>query len=245
MRSQITVYTCVAQRYEREIARVRPEPGIDFVCFTDSPKHLTAPGWDVRLPKSPKRLSSGHDINRYHKAFPHVLFPQSRWSIYFDGNLAFSGDYRNLIRRVKNAKASLGAFWHPNGHSLEEEVEVCRRLKFDQRDMAMIEQQIAFYAANGIDPKQPIPTNNLLVRDHFATGLDTAMAIWFSHLYIYSKRDQISLLYALQAAGIDWQPLDGDGEDAIDPTLVQIKWHKPPIIRRLKNRLRKQFGLIT
>lgn len=239
----IVVYTCIAGLYDRELMPVKHEPGVEFVCFTDTPGKLNAPGWDLRKPQSPARLTDGHDINRFHKLFANRLFPEHRWSIYLDGNLRFHGQFHGLVKRLENSEQALGAFWHRNGHTLGVEVDACRRHKFDQRDAEVVRAQLKHYEAAGIALDQPIPTNNLLVRDHVAPGLSDAMSIWWSHLFEFSKRDQVSLLYALKAAGAGWQPLDGEGDDAVDTALVETVWHKPALGKRIERRLRKHFGI--
>ncbi|AJP73895.1 glycosyltransferase domain-containing protein [Sphingomonas hengshuiensis] len=237
---RIIVYTCVSKNYDRALMPVPASDAVRFVCFTDSPAYLRAPGWEVRAVESPERLQSGHDINRYHKFFPHRLFPDARWSIYLDGNLRYAGDWRALVDRVAAAGAGLGAFWHPEGHSLAQEIEACRRLKFDARDTACVDRQIALYVGDGARLDAPIPTNNLLVRDHAFPGLADAMSLWWSHLFEFSKRDQISLLHALAQRSVPWQPLDGDG--GVDPALVSVIWHRPPLLARIRKRLRRMFG---
>lgn len=237
----IVIYTCIAGKYDRHMMPVQPTPGLRFVCFTDSTGYLKAPGWEIVPLQSPARLTSGHDINRYHKFFPHRLFPDARWSVYIDGNIRFAGDWPVLVDRVRDAGAALGAFWHPAGHDLAVEVEACiQYMKFDARDRTVIDRQLASYVARGIDVTQVIPTNNVLVRDHAAPGLDTAMSLWWSQLFEFTKRDQISLTYVLQQAGVAWQPLDGEG--GIDPALVSVVWHKPPLRKRIEKRLNKLLG---
>lgn len=241
----VTVYTCVTHGYDRQVQPAVPAEGLRFVCFTDRPGRLDAPGWELRPLESPARLASGHDINRFHKFFPHRLFPDCRWSVYIDGNVRFAGDWRGLAARVEQAGAGLGAFLHPAGHDLVQEVEACRIHRFDRRDMERVAAQLALYASHGIDLAAPIPTNNLLVRDHAAPGLDLAMGLWWSQLFEWCKRDQISLTYALSRAGVRWLPLDGEGlPGALSADQVQVVWHRPPVARRLARRIRRALGLV-
>lgn len=238
---EIVVYTCVAGRYDRELMPARQEEGVRFVCFTDAPRALSAPGWEMRQTVSPSRLKSGHDVNRFHKVFAHHLFPSERWSVYLDGNLRFDGDFPSLIERVKSNGSCLGAFWHKSGHTLTQEVELCKQIKLSKLEQPIADRQLAHYAATGFDVSQPIPTNNLLVRDHQHPALRLAMSLWWSHLFEFTKRDQISLLYALSQADARWQPLDGEG--GLDPALVRTVWHRPPFVQRMRGRLRKHFGI--
>lgn len=239
----IVVYTCIAGKYDKHLMPVEPVPGVRFVCFTDSTGYLKASGWEVLPLASPARLTGGHDINRYHKFFPHRILPSTEWSIYIDGNIRFGGDWHAMVARVRDANAGLGVFWHPGGHDLTAEIAACNRYgKFDERDRSVIDSQITFYAGQGVDLDLPIPTNNVIVRDHKAPGLNLAMSLWWSQLFEFTKRDQISLPFVLEQSGLRWQPLDGGG--GINPALVQVAWHRPPLRTRIKKRLRRQLGLM-
>lgn len=241
----IIVYTCIAGLYDRELMPVSEETGLKFVCFSDTPTKINASGWEMRPIRSPSRLSSGHDINRFHKLFAHRLFPTYRWSVYLDGNVRFDGRFADLVARLKLSGHALGAFWHREKHTLLSEVAACKEHKFDRRDSQVIDAQLLQYEMAGLSLDQPIPTNNLLVRDHASDRLPDAMSIWWSHLFEYSKRDQISLLYALKQTGLGWEPLDGrsDEKASINTDLVSTTWHRPPLAKRIERRLRRQFGI--
>lgn len=236
----IIVYTCVSKNYERELMPVEPSDDLLFVAFSDDPKNLHAPGWDVRAIESPKRLTSGHDINRFHKFFPHRLFPDHRWSIYIDGNLRYHGDFVELVRRMEGSGAAAGGFWQPHGRTLAEEADANRIQRFDKRDLAIVEEQLRVYAEAGVEGSRKIPTNHIMIRDHQAAGHAQAMSIWWSQLFEFTKRDQMSLIFALDQAGATWIPLDGDG---VSHDLVEIVSHKPPFTARAKRRLRDKLGL--
>jgi hypothetical protein len=205
---------------------VQPGSELRFICFSDG-KRPQAPGWELRPLVSPPRLVNPHDINRFHKVFPHRLFPGKRWSIYIDGNIRFAGDWACLVQTVQESSVPLGAFRHPQGRNLVEEVDACRRYgKFDAFDGAAVERQLAFYRREGFDLTTTISANYLLVRDHAFPGLDAAMSLWWSHFFEFSKRDQISLQYALHRNGLSWTALDGpDGVDAA--LLTRLPHHRP------------------
>lgn len=241
----IIIYTCIFGLYDRELAKAVDDPRLKFVCFTDTPNKIRAPRWEMRPFASPPALTDGHYINRYHKFFPHRLFPGSRWSIYVDGNIRFDGDWSALVESLRGSGGAVGAFWHRDGHTLESEIEACRQHRFGARDLAVVDAQIAAYRAAGADFSQPIPTCNVLVRDHAAARLDVAMSLWWAHIFEFTKRDQVSFLHVLRTAGAGWHALDGQPsvEGGIDTDLVRVVWHKPPFAQRLARRLRKELGI--
>lgn len=74
--SKFVVYTCITNTYDQlwEVSHIE---NVRFVCFTDTEINQQN-GWEIQPLSSPKRLTSGHDINRFHKLFPHHLFPDYR-----------------------------------------------------------------------------------------------------------------------------------------------------------------------
>jgi hypothetical protein len=239
---EIIVYTCVSKNYDRKLMAVEPRQGLRFVAFTDDPKGLDAPGWEMRAIESPKRLTSGHDINRFHKLFPHRLFPEHRWSIYIDGNLTYRGDFAELVRQMDGTGAAVGGFWQPHGRTLGEEADANRLRRFDAHDLKVVEAQLAAYAAAGVGPERKIPTNHLMVRDHHAPGFAVAMSIWWSQLFEFTKRDQMSLIYALDQAGAHWVCLATE-DGTISHDLVEIAFHKPPLAERAKRKLKRKLNI--
>ena len=235
------IYTCVTGRYDRVLMDAAAHTQ-RFVCFTDTPRALTAPGWELRPLVSPNSVQGGRAVNRWHKLFPHRLFPDARHSIYVDGNVRLSGDPVILVEALARAGAAMGAFSHPSGHTLAREVAECRRHRFTRADLAAVDRQIATYRRAGIDFDAQIPTNNVLVRDHAAPGLAEAMDLWWQQLQRFTGRDQVSLPFVLQDTGLPFVLLDRQG--GVDPDMVAVAWHRPPLAARLKRRLRAHFGIV-
>ena len=217
--------------------RVSAEQDVSFVCFTDQPDSVEAFGWHVRPLQSSPALKRGHDINRYHKFFAYHLFPEAEWSIYIDGNVRFDGQLTDLIQPVRKHKSDIGTFCHPHRHSLRKEAEVCSLSKFDAWDFSKVEQQLAASAEAGVDLDAIIPACYILVRDHASTRLPAAMSLWWSQIFEYTKRDQMSFPLILKRSGLKHQPLDGEG--GVNPARVNRVSHaRPPIIERAVRRAR-------
>ncbi len=236
----IVVYTCLTDRYDSALMKATAEAGISFVCFTDRPGAVVTPGWEVRPLQSPPSLSHGHDINRYHKFFAHHLFHDAHWSIYLDGNVRYDGAFAELVEFVRRNNADIGTFLHPHAHSLRKEAEVCGLTKFGAWDFARVEEQLTVSAKDGVELDAIIPACYILVRDHGSPRLADAMSLWWSQIFEYTKRDQMSFPRVLKQSDLIFQPLDGDG--GIDPGLVQRMDHnQPPLwqraIRRAKQTL--------
>ena len=123
--------------------------------------------WHVVPLKGPPRLSSGHDINRFHKIFPYHVLPPSDFSFYLDGNVELLVDPLNLLCILESQQASIGFFRHPDNRCLHEEVSACMKYaKFDAYDYSVINSQINFYQENGFDINSEISANYFLLRRH-------------------------------------------------------------------------------
>jgi hypothetical protein len=138
---------------------------------------------------------------------------------------------------VTSAKAAIGVFRHPNRRTVREEAQACRdNLKFDSFDKRRVGAQLAFYESEGFNLETPVSANYLIVRDHAYPGLPLTMSLWWSQLFEYTKRDQMSLNYVLWKTGTPWVFLDdAPGIDSTD--LVRVG-HKRSIARRIKGRVR-------
>src|SRR5680860_1241693 len=94
--SGVVVYTCVTDNYDDITQLEEVGSREDCVCFSDRPAKAPAT-WEKRPLQSPRRLRSGHDISRFHKVFPHRIFPDARYSVYIDGNVSFHQSYGTLV----------------------------------------------------------------------------------------------------------------------------------------------------
>ncbi len=242
VRNKIVVYTCVAKNYDKIVAPSVIEEGIDYVCFTDRPlKHIPHP-WRAEQFRAPPRVTNGHDINRYHKIFPHHVLAGYDYSIYLDGNISYCGSIQEIITRLQASGLALLAFSHDTGwdRKVEKEVVVCReRGKFDAFDELQSSRQLEVYRAKGFDTGSYITENNFLVRFHNHPQFDTTMSLWWSQLFEFTKRDQLSLQYVCWQTKLPWGFLDLDL--GIDPTLKKRRKHSTPLKEKIKVELIRPF----
>ena len=207
-------YTCVVGDYDRlREDAARTSSAIDaFVCFGDDATRPPPPPWRQQPLDARARQSAPREVNRWHKLFPHELLPAARASVYRDGNLRLEQDYGDYIAVLRRSGAALGAFRHPAGRSVAEEVNSARAQdRFTVRDLERVDAQLARYAREGFDLETPISANYLLVRDHEHPLLADAMQLWWQQLANESGRDQISLQYVVWKSRLPFIWLDDHG----------------------------------
>jgi hypothetical protein len=84
-----------------------------------------------------------------------------------------------------------------------------------------------------------VTANYLIVRDHDHPALPLAMSLWWSQLFEFTKRDQMSLSYALWKVGLPWVFLD-DSARIYRQDITRARHHRS-LWRRLVTRANRVF----
>jgi hypothetical protein len=198
---KIAVYTCIINHYDYLFCpKVFPKD-IKFYCFTDQVYHsLKIKGWKLLPLSSPKSISKPNLINRYHKFFPHIVLPETDYSVYIDGNIRVISDITPLLKQFINSGATLGVCKHPQRKTIREEIDACiNRNKVS--DPELLFKEYEYYLSQGFEDIIDLTENNVILRKH-NDEMKRVMEIWWSQLNNYSQRDQISLPYVRWKTGV-------------------------------------------
>jgi GT2 family glycosyltransferase/glycosyltransferase involved in cell wall biosynthesis len=198
---RIVVYTAISGAYDSMKLPAMLDARFDYLLFTDTPTPSTGV-WQVRP------ITYHHeDITRtarFVKTHPHMLLADYDVAIWIDANIMILGDISPLVDRFLNSGDAVGAIPHPLRRTVHEELEACIRLKKD--DPETMQEQIGRYRSMGFDHDDLIESSLMIFNirdDRLKPFLDT----WWREIDRYSKRDQLSLNFALREAGLDWVPL--------------------------------------
>jgi GT2 family glycosyltransferase len=200
-RAPIAVYTAITGQYDNVLFHNHLMPKADYFLYSDGEAdnrfiytHQPTPYFD----EDPTRTA------RYVKTHPHVLFPGYRIAIWIDGNILINGDLSELIGRFDQSGLPIAAVPHPLRSSVHAEAKEC--VKRSKDDSQMIEAQVARYKAEGFDCTDLVESNFMMFRlDH--PKLASFLNAWWAEIECGSRRDQLSLNYAMQKAGTSWLPL--------------------------------------
>lgn len=229
----IAVYTCNVGNYDIVLPPRVPANGIPFYCFTDQPRRRVA-GWTMLPLGHPLAVRRPDLVNRYHKFFPHRILPGVNCSIYIDARIKVFGDLLPWVKKWVARNVAMISTKHPKRVTIFEEAERCiERGLFDEHETNVLRQQIAAYRAEGMPATSPLSQNGILLRFHYAPGLDEAMELWWQQLLRYTKRDQLSLSYVLWKTGLPTVLTDDISlhvyhRKAGLPTVFTDKNHCPP-----------------
>lgn len=191
----IYVYSCVTDDYDLVLPPVLlREYRIKFVVFCES--QTRARGWHNR--PCVRLFRSGILTNRFHKFFPHILFPNAQYSVYVDGNIGIIGDISILLDEFIESEAAIGLFRHKDRATVAEEMRACLDMKkFDEDDLRFYQMQVDNMYLDGMPENQRLTDNAVIFRWHNHPALPVAMDDWWAQLQSFTKRDQLSLPYVL------------------------------------------------
>lgn len=219
------VYTVITGGYDVPLPVRQRDPGLRYVLFTDAAPRFRC-GWEVRQIPAEAAALGPLLANRWCKFFAHRLFPDSRYSLYLDGNIRVLGPLQPLFAEFAAAGQAIGLCRHPHRHGIEEEVEACTRLrKFKPRDLELIGAQLERYRASGLSLDGELSENGAILRDHRHPGLAPAMELWWQEMTEGVHRDQVSLPWVRVSTGLPtwWWP----NYRSANPYLLGPFWHRP------------------
>ncbi|XP_057974248.1 uncharacterized protein LOC131162103 isoform X2 [Malania oleifera] len=145
-------------------------------------------------------------VGKIPKLLPHRLFPSARYSIWLDSKLRLQRDPLLILEYFLWRKGYEYAISnHYDRHCLWE--EVAQNKKLNKYNHTIIDQQFAFYQADGLkrfnasDPNKLLPSNvpegSFIVRAHTPMS-NLFSCLWFNEVERFTPRDQLSFAYTYQ-----------------------------------------------
>lgn len=181
---------------------------LEFVCLTDDVR-LESDVWSMRTIQDqhlpPEKLS------RRPKALPHEYFPDAEFSLYIDNTVSFKRLPMAADLPLADEKP-MRAFRHSNRNNPLDEAMVIAMLGYDDTDV--ICRQMDFYASRvDVTRLGPLTTGTVLMRRHHDARVKHFGRVWWESILAFSKRDQLSIDFALRCGGVQIEPFEGDTVD--------------------------------
>jgi hypothetical protein len=194
------VYTCLFGGYEPLLDQpAAAGSGIDFVAFTDDDT-VVSDTWQVRVVPAPFPADQNRSSRRP-KILAHEYLPDHDESLYIDNAVELTAPPQQLFADLLPDDVPMALFAHSYRGPVREEFKVVVESRRDA-DFVCAEQ-LAHYerVAPGALDGQTL-WGGLLLRRHHHHAVCTAMQTWWEHVLRYSRRDQLSLPFALQQTGL-------------------------------------------
>ncbi len=196
MKSRKVAYTFIFGDYDDLKTPSVITEGWDYICFTDDP-NLHSDVWDVRL--STRDEADGElETKKFamkHLILFHTYLEGYDLSLSVGGQIIINCHLDNFLHRHFNADADLLICRHPWRDCVYEEAEECKRIGKD--DPQRIDIHMSRYRREGYPPHNGLYATGIIARHHGRQHLNDMCERWFEELRNGSKRDQLSLNYAL------------------------------------------------
>jgi len=201
--NKIVVYTAIYGGKDILNEIIEKNEAMEYYCFTDD-LSLVSDTWKI-IPSSASyktpRLTA-----KIFKLFPHLIFPNSKASIWVDGaykiksNLDFFVDLCNEYRGIY-------FYRHQVRSCLYREADVCSFLGID--DKTVICNQVNRYKQLGYPENNGLIHGAVIVRNHQNQLINNCMDLWWNEINEGSFRDQLSFNFISWQEDLKIQYLDG------------------------------------
>lgn len=188
-----------------------------YIAFADKESKT----WEIKAPydrfKSPRRNS------RAPKILAHQ-FIDAEYSLWIDGNIRLLKPIDELIHYLDNHDIAM--FRHEGRSCIYDEAMACAKLNFD--DPEVIIEQVKKYEEEGYGKQRGMCVGNFILRRHTPI-VEQFNNYWWSEHCRHSVRDQISMFYALDKAGLVPNIIEGKfDKNYIKEGIIQITNHLTP-----------------
>jgi len=195
----ICVFTVMIGDYEPLIdAFPNIESNVRRICFTDNEK-ISSDHWEIRYIK-PEFPMDPIRSQRAIKTRPHKYLSEFRKSLYIDCGIIFKIAAEVFFE--KYAEAKLTIISHSFRETLLDEFIEVSRLGLD--DQSRIFEQLNHYENS--DPHildENVYWTAIILLDHSDPQINNFSELWCAHVLRYSRRDQLSINWAIKYSGVD------------------------------------------
>lgn len=220
--NRIAMVTAITGGFDPLIIHESLSDDIDYICFSNSPLPDGYGLYDVRI--APYNHSDVRRIARYVKTNLVHLLPEYDIIIWIDGNLQLTAPIGRLITQMKTQGLSIAAIPHPIRLSVQEEAEVAMQSKLD--DPEVIRAQMQKYESIYPDlANERLIESNFMIFDMTDPRVAQVTDLWWTEINTHSKRDQLSLNYALRAHDVAWMPIFDDQTSMRDSDFSRMFSH--------------------
>ena len=170
-------------------------PGWDYFCVSDAP--IASQTWRPLpvLPSWPDTACPKRHAS-FVKIMHHLYLPAGYdVCITIDGSMRIRCDLDSFLGEVWSGETDMAIARHPLRNCLYDEAAAVAELRFDDR--ALVDSQTARYRREGFPRNYGLYGARLIVKNNRSVSLQNASAIWARELLGGSRRDQLSLTYAL------------------------------------------------
>lgn len=199
--NKIVVYTAISGGYDSLKLPEKICNKVDYILFTDKPMVDTG---IYKVRPLPYFSNDPARTTRYVKTHAHTLLSEYDTAVWVDASVLITGNIYPMIKKFVDSNKPLAAIPHPDRKTVYEEVSACIRYKKDEEETLNAQRdhyrQLKFKSNILIE-------SGLMIYNLRNKEVEGFLGLWWKEIENYSKRDQLSLGFALEQTGIPWLPL--------------------------------------
>lgn len=185
----IVIYTAIIGDYDELHDPLYVDQGVDYVCFTDQ-ENITSDIWQIKSIEYSGDLDR-RLLTRQYKLMPHRFLPQYNTSVWMDASMQIIGSILELIHEYQVSSDML--FFPHEGTCI---YDITLGEQYREKKQVLLQQMVTYYE-KGYPLDNGIIAGGFLARNHNLKTVISVMEEWYSQTELFSKRDQLSLPYAL------------------------------------------------
>lgn len=210
MKKEKVVYTCITGGYDAIPCHAYVDDDWDYILFTDNEELIEQAyiyHWEVR--RNPFNDLDNVRNARYCKINAHKVCTEYQYSLYLDGNIIVNNNsiFMNTNNLIKQ-HTIIAIPIHPMRTCIYDEADVVKQYHIDYSQI--VDKQIAFLKSEQYPMQNGLFETGIIFRKHHNERLVAAQELWWKMLTRFSKRDQLSQLYAFWKHKVTVHPLFED-----------------------------------
>ncbi|ORM57384.1 hypothetical protein PRCB_06880 [Pantoea rodasii] len=200
--ARVALVTAIVGGFDTLMLPKYLEGDVDYHCFSDT----LLDGYGVfHIHKPPYIDADPRRTARYIKTNLLKYIKNYDYVVWIDANVELNVKVSELVLRVSSTTHKMGAIQHPVRDTLFEESDEI--IAWDLDDAAVVRKQIKRYESIESLTTASLIESNVLVLDAREEKIHKFMRLWWNEINNHSRRDQLSIAYALNEAEVTWQPL--------------------------------------
>ena len=204
-KSKKVVYTVITGGYDNIPVHKYVAKDWDYILFTDN-KDLIKQGkyehWTIK--SLPFDGLDNVRNSRYPKINAHIVLQEYDYSLYFDANIIVNNkNIFDLAEDLISKDVLIALPNHFERNCIYDEAEIVKELKIDFP--YIVDKEIRFLKNEKYPEHNGLTENNIIFRQH--NKIKPALDLWWYMVKKYSKRDQLSFMYAIWKTGVRYTPI--------------------------------------
>ena len=198
---KICVYTCITGNYDNLQDVEIEDKKVDFICFTNN-KNIKSDTWKVIYVED--ESLNNHQLSRKIKMLGTDYINENYdISVWQDASAIWQKKPSDFVKEYFNGDFS--ACIHNERNSVFDEAKEVIRLRRD--DIKVVQKHINFLKKEKFPDNLGLLEMTVFIKKHNDPVVKETMRIWFETYLKYSKRDQLSFMYAVWKTGLKLNPI--------------------------------------